>query len=151
MRFFRKTEPEAASPTDLEVIRSKLAECRAEIEAAKAELCRISLGSVLNGDPDNSSDAIDRLRQLCDRQQVLEAALTDGGEDDRAVAALAELGVEEQLELLDPTAVGPGRREQLVGGAPDARRPRRRLAGPHSIEGWPAAHAADQAGSSTCD
>jgi hypothetical protein len=35
--FSRKPEPEQATPTDVEVIRTKLAECAAQIEAAERD------------------------------------------------------------------------------------------------------------------
>jgi hypothetical protein len=68
-------EPNAPAPTDVELIRTKLAETAAQIEAAEAELRRVSLNAALSDDPAAGFDAIGRLSELRTRQEILNAAL----------------------------------------------------------------------------
>jgi hypothetical protein len=76
-----------------EVIKAKLADCAAEIEAAEAELHRVSLDAAMSEDPQAGTEAIKRLQELRGRRELLEHALVAEAEreaDQRAEASLSD-------------------------------------------------------------
>src|ERR1700722_15390762 len=70
-----KTAPETATPSDVEAITAKLADCQAKIEAAERDLQRVSLSAVLGDRETDASDATSHLAQLRDRRELLSSAL----------------------------------------------------------------------------
>src|SRR5882762_5221713 len=89
MRLFKRATTgsgQAAKPTDLEVIRAKLATVEQEIADASTELDRLALRSVL-ADDNSASDATARLDELRHRRDLLIRALAAGERAEREAAA----------------------------------------------------------------
>jgi hypothetical protein len=82
MKWFSNKPSEPAAPTDAQVIRSKLAENKAQIEAAQADLQRVSLASVLGSDDAAGREAIKHLTELRSRADLLAAALRAAHEEE---------------------------------------------------------------------
>jgi hypothetical protein len=76
-------EAEPTPPTDVEVIRGKIAACDAEIDQAQAELHTISLAAALSDDPDAGKVAITKLTELRARKDLLSDALRAAQEVER--------------------------------------------------------------------
>jgi len=81
--FSRKPEPEQATPTDVEVIRTKLAECAAQIEAAERDRDQASLSIALSADENAGKDVLARLAELQGKRELLTAALRQAEQQER--------------------------------------------------------------------
>jgi hypothetical protein len=79
-------EAEPTPPSDVEVIRAKIAACDAEIARAEDELRSISLAAALSDDPEAGKEAIAKLTELRARKDLLSDALRAAQEVERANA-----------------------------------------------------------------
>ena len=93
MRLFKRATTgsgQAAKPTDLDVIRAKLADCEAEIRTAEAALRQAALGAVLSDDPRAGYEPIAELQALRARHELMQVALEAAEQAERdALAALS--------------------------------------------------------------
>lgn len=84
---FKSPQPKPEAQTPSQVIKAKLAECQAEIEASEATLRRVSLDAVLGENPAAGFDAVARLNELRAKRELLANALQvaeQDGQDARA-------------------------------------------------------------------
>jgi hypothetical protein len=89
MRWPFTKQPEAGT-SDVEVIKAKLAQCQADIEAAEADLRRVSVSAVLGDDPGTARDAVTRLRDLRAHHELLQTALQAALDAEAHARAVAE-------------------------------------------------------------
>jgi hypothetical protein len=79
----RKAEPEQPTPTDIEIIRAKLSDCAAQIEAAERDRDQASLSIALVGDDNANKDVLARLAELHGKRELLTAALRRAEQQER--------------------------------------------------------------------
>src|SRR6266550_1116554 len=92
MRLFKRATTgsgQDAKPTDLDAIRTKLADCEAEIRTAETALRQAALGAVLSDDPRAGYEPIAELQALRARRELMQVALQAAEQAERyRVAAL---------------------------------------------------------------